>query len=727
MDTKSRSGRKASLTAEFVVGFSLLLIAASAAYLFFFMRIAQQTLLGRLKSEGSSLAKTIAAGSGYYVDFRLESNLKDIAQSLLLNRSVDYVEFLDGDGKLLAQSDPARRPAALSSSAALSQGQFLFSSPVADTPAHARILDRLGVGNRADLARVAPPVLSAALASAHVPEAEAENFRKSAIVGTLRVVMNSREWNSVQKTVWSGGLVLTAFVLLAGIAIIVVVTRIMIGPLTSMARSAEHMASGDLSRRIVTSNRNEIGVLAGAFNSMAEGLSGIAVRIREGQRRVRQVAETIQRDSEAVARRAQTQNKIVDRASESIEQSDSDTRKIGEGMEDLSSSAEETGSSILEMAASLEEVSQHMDALHTSIEEMSSAAVQMAQSISSIDTSIESLSAFAGETATSMTEIDASIRQVRESARKSAQLSEGAASDAEGGQGAVMKTISAMSAVREAVRADSARMTALGERSQEIGKILRMIEEVAGETHLLALNASILAAQSGEEGKGFAVVAAEIRALSQRASAGASEIGDLLSAIQKEIGTLSDSMKESVRRVEDGVARSQSAGERLSKILDRSRLASEATAEIARATAEQSEGSHRVATAIDRVREQITQIATAMSQQKAGGRHVEQAVISMRERSASIKGAIREQKNAGDSIAQAAESTLSRIREVLASTDRQRKESAQLVELISSVRRQSSENSQNAAAVGRAIEELRSEIEALEHEIEKFRFEKAGG
>ncbi|MGH9442076.1 MAG: methyl-accepting chemotaxis protein, partial [Thermoanaerobaculia bacterium] len=577
------------------------------------------------------------------------------------------------------------------------------------------------VASRPELARLGED----AVVAAGVARAEVETFRKSAIVGTLRLVMNSRDWQDMRRTVWGLGLALTLVGLAVGILIIVYAARYMIKPLEGIAHSAGKMASGDLTRRITVFRRNEIGVLASAFNSMAEGLAGIAVRIREGQRRVRKVAEGIQRDTEAVASRAVAQNEIVDQASASIEQSDSDSRRIGERMEDLSASAEQTGSSILEMAASLEEVSQHMDALHASIEEMSSAAVEMAQSISSIDSSLETLSAFAAETATSMTEIDASIRQVRESAKKSAQLSEGAATDAEGGQGAVMKTVSAMSAVREAVKADSARMNALGERSREVGKIVGMIEEVAGETHLLALNAAILAAQSGEEGKGFAVVAAEIRALSQRASAGASEIGQLLSGIQQEIGALSDSMKESVRRVEDGVGRSQSAGERLSKILDRSRLASESAAEIARATAEQSEGSHRVATAIDRVREQITQIASAMSQQKAGGRHVEMAVVSMRERSASIKGAVREQKNAGDSIAQAAENTLSRIREVLASTERQKTESARLVELISGVRRQSGDNSQSAAAVGEAIQVLRSEIALLEREIERFRLEEA--
>ncbi|HET7453468.1 MAG TPA: methyl-accepting chemotaxis protein [Thermoanaerobaculia bacterium] len=705
------------MTTELVAGVSVLLFLSAIAYLIFFNLIARRAFLARLHREGTALVKTAAAGSGYYVDFRLEANLRDIAQSLLLNPAVDYVEFLDADGKLLGQSDAARRPAALARPGRLPEGEFLFSAPVADTPTAARVLDRVGASSRAELARVS----GAALVAAGVDRADAENFRKTAIVGTLRVVLNSNDWNEVKRTVWGGGILLTLVVLAAGVALIFLAMRVMIRPLTTIARSAEHLASGDLTRRIETPHRNEIGVLAAAFNAMAEGLAGIARKIRTGQGRVREVAGEIRRDSQSVAGRAEAQNEIVDQASASIEKSDGDTRVIGERMEDLSASAEETGSSILEMAASLEEVSQHMDALHASIEETSTAAVEMAQSIASIDQSVESLSAFAAETAASMTQIDASIRQVRESARKSAQLSEGAAQDAEGGQEAVLKTVAAMSAVRDAVRADSARMGALGERSREVGKIVRMIEEVAGETHLLALNAAILAAQSGEEGKGFAVVAAEIRALSDRASAGASEIGDILSAIQNEVAALSESTKESFRRVEDGVGRSQGAGERLAKILERSRLASEAAAEIARATAEQSDGSHRVATAIDRVREQIGQIAAAISQQKAGGRHVENAVAAMRERSASIKGALREQKNAGDSIAQAAEHTLARIREVLSSTERQKTESARLVELISGVRRQSAENTQTASAMSAAVGALQTEIDALEREISRFR------
>src|SRR5579862_1550413 len=102
MTTPNRPGRQASMTREIASGISVLLVLSSLAYLLFFSVIARRAFFERLKREGASMSKTVAAGSGYYVDFRLEANLRDISQSLLLNRSVDYVEFLDADGKLLA-------------------------------------------------------------------------------------------------------------------------------------------------------------------------------------------------------------------------------------------------------------------------------------------------------------------------------------------------------------------------------------------------------------------------------------------------------------------------------------------------------------------------------------------------------------------------------------------------------------------------------------------------
>src|SRR5258708_28573145 len=93
----------------------------------------------------------------------------------------------------------------------------------------------------------------------------------------------------------------------------------------------------------------------------------------------------------------------------------------------------------------------------------------------------------------------------------------------------------------------------LGNRSQEIGEIVRVIDEIAGQTNLLALNAAIIAAQAGERGKGFAVVADEIRDLSERTSVSTEEIRTLILNVQNGVDRAAEQMTMSADRVGDGV------------------------------------------------------------------------------------------------------------------------------------------------------------------------------
>src|SRR5690242_8025745 len=93
----------------------------------------------------------------------------------------------------------------------------------------------------------------------------------------------------------------------------------------------------------------------------------------------------------------------------------------------------------------------------------------------------------------------------------------------------------------------------LAERSEEIGEIVRVIDEIAGQTNLLALNAAIIAAQAGERGKGFAVVADEIRDLSERTSVSTDEIRTLISNVQRAVEHAAGQMTLGAQRVAEGV------------------------------------------------------------------------------------------------------------------------------------------------------------------------------
>src|SRR5438045_4439249 len=130
----------------------------------------------------------------------------------------------------------------------------------------------------------------------------------------------------------------------------------------------------------------------------------------------------------------------------------------------------------------------------------------------------------------------------------------------------------------------------LGDRSQEIGEIVRVIDEIAGQTNLLALNAAIIAAQAGERGKGFAVVADEIRDLSERTSVSTDEIRTLIENVQRGVSRAAEQMGLSSDRVSDGVNLTARASQVLEKIIELNDRSTNSNSAVARAAEEPSRG-----------------------------------------------------------------------------------------------------------------------------------------
>lgn len=151
-------------------------------------------------------------------------------------------------------------------------------------------------------------------------------------------------------------------------------------------------------------------------------------------------------------------------------------------------------------------------------------------------------------------------------ASTSAQMAEKAASSAKSGDEAVASTISAMGRIRESTQETTRRIKRLGEASQEIGEVVRLIDEVADRVTVLALNASIQAAAAGEAGRGFAVVAEEVQRLAERATNATRQIENMVKSIQGEINEAMIGVEEATREVVDGSQLAQSAGERITDL-----------------------------------------------------------------------------------------------------------------------------------------------------------------
>jgi len=159
-----------------------------------------------------------------------------------------------------------------------------------------------------------------------------------------------------------------------------------------------------------------------------------------------------------------------------------------------------------------------------------------------------------------------SVKKVSANAIESAEVAKKSVEIASKGAKAVQDTITGMDSIREQIQETSKRIKRLGESSQEIGEIVGLIDDIADQTNILALNAAIQAAMAGESGRGFAVVADEVQRLAERSGNATKQIDALVKTIQSDTNEAVSSMEQSTAGVVSGAKIAERAGESLTEI-----------------------------------------------------------------------------------------------------------------------------------------------------------------
>jgi len=224
------------------------------------------------------------------------------------------------------------------------------------------------------------------------------------------------------------------------------------------------------------------------------------------------------------------------------------------------------------------------------------------------------------QVATAMQEMSATVMQVSEHANRAADAARKAAETARQGGRVVEDTLAKMRAIATSVGQTAKQVQDLGARSDQIGEIIGVIDEIAGQTNLLALNAAIEAARAGEQGRGFAVVADEVRKLAERTSHATKEIAQMIKSIQSETKSAVKAMQEGTKQVELGLVTTAEAGSSLQEIINMAQQVGEMVVHIATAASQQSGATEEVSGNMEQI-SRISQDAAVGAQQTAKACH----------------------------------------------------------------------------------------------------------
>ena len=283
------------------------------------------------------------------------------------------------------------------------------------------------------------------------------------------------------------------------------------------------------------------------------------------------------------------------------------------------------------------ELSDALRKVNEVIQAAASAANQISSSAEEMAAGAQEQSAQANEVASAVEEMTKTIFETSKNTSEAASASKQAGDFAKEGGKAVEETIEGMNRISSVVTKSAETVLTLGKSSDQIGEIIQVIDDIADQTNLLALNAAIEAARAGEQGRGFAVVADEVRKLAERTTKATKEIATMILQIQSDTAEAVKSIKLGEQEVENGKHLAVKAGQSIRDIVNGATKVTDTITQVATASEEQSATAEQIGKNIDSINHVTQETAQGIQQIAQASEDLSRLTVTLQELIAKFK------------------------------------------------------------------------------------------
>ncbi len=482
------------------------------------------------------------------------------------------------------------------------------------------------------------------------------------------------------------------------------------------------IAEGDLLRSTVFESEDEFGELSRSMDRTSSSLRNILLGMVRAATNVEGTTREIDSAMTDITHVTSEQVSAVGRTTYSMEMISMQVAGITRSSLDLGESIQDSTEAVIKLEESGSELNHSATALGQRADESSSSLEEMSSSIRLVIENTKQLDQSMLEASTNVQGLASAITQVESSASESANFSTRVIEIADHGQERVQQTIEGIEVIRANTTEANMVIGKLGERGQEIGAIIDVISDVADETNLLALNASIIAAQAGTHGKAFAVVANQIKELADRVLKSTQEITGLIQGLQEGTVKAVETMDRGSESVRVGVEVAAEAGVSLQEITEAARLSGERTSQIVDAMRAQAISADAVRDLMAHVTLQVEEIRHTGEKQVTGSESNLQAALVVGGIAKELQQAAEDQTTGTGKIRGNMGQVRESVDEINEALQEQSRASQEILSSTEAIQGLTTSNEVSVDAMRNVMERLNQQALDLRAELMRFKF-----